>query len=372
VHIAYDQEIVSPYELDLRCGEVIPEFRLALDGHAVVDAQGLDLQRSGDLHTAKTSGRKLDAFIRATTGDDEPGFVVWSPLEKTWYASAQVQVHGTQRTVAPAQHVTILYDASASAVNRDAAKLREFLSAFLARQDSSVRVAIVPFHVAVESPRETTAQGVDALLSDIPLAGATNLADAIDALAAIRPDSRLILITDGINNIGESSRLGHAIAGLTKIRRPLTVVNASRSADDTVLNELARASGGWLLDLNRIDTNAAALSAMQVASRIAFQSASLLIRDVLPQTVMAMGDQSVVVNARSREEFATLPLIAGNGRREIVLRRLESDQEVDLVRRAWARTRLHDLLEAGAPPEELLDHGRHFNQLTPRTSLLIL
>ncbi len=373
VHIAYDQEIaVSPYELDLRYGKALPDFRLSIDGHADVDVQGLDVRRSGDTRSVKTSGRNIDAFVKATASDGESGYVVFSPSEKTWYASARVQVRGSQRSVAPARHITIFYDASASAVHRDAAKLRQFLAAFLARQDPDVRVSVVPFHVLVEGGRDSTAQGLDSLLSEIPIAGATNLADAIDSIANVRKDSRVLLITDGVNNIGESSRLGHAIAGMTKAPREVTIVNASRDADDRVMGELARASGGWLLDLNRIDPGAAAETAMQVPSRIAVQSASPLIRDLLPQLLVATKDQPVVVNARSREEFAALPIISGAARHEIPLRRLDNDEEVDLVRRAWARARLHDLLETGAAPDELLEHGRRFNQLTPRTSLLIL
>src|SRR6185436_5585854 len=45
---------------------------------------------------------------------------------------------------------------------------------------------------------------------------------------------------------------------------------------------------------------------------------------------------------------------------------------IDLVRRAWARARLRSLLDNGAAPEVVLEHGRQFNQLTPRTSLLVL
>src|SRR5581483_3773758 len=373
VHIAYDQEIAgSPYELDLRYGEVIPEFRLSIDGRAIVDATGIDLRRSGDVRTAKSNGSKVDAFVRATTPDEESGYVVFSPSDKTFYATAAVAIHSARRSVTPAHHVTVLYDASASAVQRDAARLREFLAAFLARQDPFVRVAVVPFHVAVENGRETTPQGLDALLADIPLAGATDLAGAIDVLGTVRGDSRLLLVTDGISNIGDSTRLGHSIAALTKLRRNVTVVNASRSADDNVLNDLARASGGWLVDLTRSDPDAAAESAMQLSSRLAFLSTSPLIRDVVPQAILAAADQRAIVNARSREEFTTLPVNAGTAHHEVLLQRLVSDDEVDLVRRAWARARLRELIEQGASPEEVLDHGRRFNELTPRTSLLIL
>ncbi|HXA20293.1 MAG TPA: carboxypeptidase regulatory-like domain-containing protein, partial [Thermoanaerobaculia bacterium] len=66
------------------------------------------------------------------------------------------------------------------------------------------------------------------------------------------------------------------------------------------------------------------------------------------------------------------PVIAGTVRHEIPIEFLDSEEGSDLVRRAWARARLRSLLDSGATPEEVLDHGRRFNQLTPRTSLLVL
>jgi len=131
VHIAYDQELTSsPYELDLHYGAMVDAFDLTIDGDARIDADGVALQNNA-AHLKKT---KLDAFIRATPSDDETALVVWSQADKTWYASARVHVHSNARAIEPASDVTLLYDASGSAVQRDAEKLRQFLAAFLAKQ----------------------------------------------------------------------------------------------------------------------------------------------------------------------------------------------------------------------------------------------
>jgi len=366
VHIAYDQELTSsPYELDLHYGATVEAFDLTIDGDARIDADGLALQ-SNAAHLKKT---KLDAFIRATPSDDETALVVWSQADKTWYASACVHVHSNARAIEPASDVTLLYDASGSAVQRDAEKLRQFLAAFLARQNPSVHVTVIPLHVGLDAARETDAQGLERTLATIPLAGATNLAAAIDSIGSIRAESRVIFVTDGVNNIGDSSRIARAIAA---IHRPITIVNASSTADDNVLGGLARASGGWYIDLTHNDPAAAADSAMRLPSRIDFIAGLPTIRDVLPATVLATTDLTAVVNARSRDPIATFPLIARDTRHVLPARYLDSDDERDLVRRAWARARLRALLDSGAAPEVVLEHGRHFNQLTPRTSLLVL
>jgi len=369
VHISYDQELTSsPYELDLRYGANVKSFDLNIEGDARIDADGLVLHNG----SAQLQNAKLDAVIRAAASDDERALVAFSPSDKTWYASARLRLHSTSRAIDPASDVTLLYDASGSAVQRDQEKLRAFLAAFFAKQSASMRVTVVPFHVAVDAARETDAQGVERTLATIPLAGATNLAAAIESISSARPSSRIVIVTDGINDLGDSSRVARAISAAAALRRPLTIVNASPTGDDNLLGGLARASGGWYVDLAHADPIAAAESAMRLPTRIKLESGTPLIRDVLPSALLATTDLVTTVNARSRIQFSTLPVIAGNARRDFAVRYLDSEEEQDLVRRAWARARLRALLDGGAPPETLLEHGRHFGQLTPQTSLLVL
>ena len=373
VHIAYDQELTSsPYELDLRYGSTIKTFDLTIDGDAQVDADGITLRRGGDISSAHLQDVNLQALVRATPSDDETALVVWSPFDKTWYASARLRVHSTARAIDPAPEITLLYDASGSAVQRDAEKLRAFLAAFLAKQGPSARVKVIPFHVAVDAARETDAQGLDRTLAMIPFAGATNLPAAIESIGSIDAGSRIVIVTDGVNDLGDSSRVARAIAAAAALHRPFTIVNASPTADDNLLGGLARASGGWYVDLAHGDPAAAAESVMRLPTRVHFESALPMIRDVLPSTLLTTTDSIAAVSARSRERIVSLPIIYGGTRHDLAVRQLDGDDEQDLVRRAWARARLRALLDAGSPAEAVLEHGRHFTQLTPRTSLLVL
>lgn len=373
VHIAYDQELTSsPYELDLRYGSTINDFALTIDGDARIDSDSLPLRRIGDTSSVQSHNAKLDAMVRATPPDDETALVAYSPSDKTWYASARVQVRSTARAIDPASDVTLLYDASGSGVQREAGKLRDFLAAFLAKQSPSTRVSVVPFHVAVEASRDSDVQGLERMLATIPLAGATNLAAALESLTSIRAGSRIVIVTDGVNDLGDTARVARAVAAAGALHRPLTIVNASPTADDNLIGGLARASGGWYVDLAHIDPAIAAESVMRLPSRINFASGLPLIRDVLPSSMLATTDAVAIVNARSRDRIVTLPILTANTRHEELVRQLDSEDEVDLVRRAWARAKLRALLDAGAAPEVVLAHGRHFNQLTPQTSLLVL
>ena len=373
VHLAYDQELSSlPYELDLRYGATINDFSLTIDGDARIDADGLALRRIGDTSSVQSTNPKLDATVRATPSNDETAIVAYSPDDKTWYASARLQVRSTARAIEPVSDVTLLYDASGSGVQRDAGKLRDFLSAFLAKQSPSTRVTVVPFHIAVDTPLDTDVSGLERTLATIPMAGATNLAAALESLASIRAGSRIVIITDGVNNLGDSARVARAVAAAGALHRPLTIVNASPAADDNLLGGLARASGGWYIDLAHSDPAAAAESVMRLPSRINFASGLPTVRDVLPSTMLATTDAITIVNARSRDRILTLPILTASTRHETLVRQLDSEAEADLVRRAWARAKLRALLDAGAAPEVVLEHGRHFSQLTPQTSLLVL
>jgi len=372
VHIAYDQELTSnPYELDLRYGASLAKFEVNIESDSRIESDGLDLSRAGDRWSLHRTNFRLDGVIRAVPTKREVALVARSLTDGNWYASAAVNLRSSARVVAPAPHVTILYDASSSAVQRDDAKVLDYLRQLLDRQQGR-GVSVVPFHIAVESAQQTDSAGLEQTLSSIPKAGATNLVALLEQLPAIAAGSRIVLVTDGINSIGDSARLARAVQELAKTHRPLTIVNASPAADDHFLGGLARATGGWYLDLSQIDTASAVAASMRQPELMMLQPGFPPIRDLLPASVLMTNDAAVSVSARSRDAIVSFPVIAGSVRHEIPVEMLETEEGTDLVRRAWARARLRSLLDSGAPPEAVLEHGRQFNQLTPRTSLLVL
>ena len=377
VHIAYDQELTSrPYELDLRYAIDLVAFDLTIDSEGPVESDGMALRRSGSVWNASGKKMKLDGVIRARREARETALVSWSAADGMWYASAPVHVRASARKVDATSHVTLLLDTSSSAVQRDAAKLQAFLSALLARQESSASVSVIPFHIAVDSATETSPVALERTLADLPLAGATNLVAVLERLPVIAasapPDSRLILVTDGIETLGNSRRLARAVDALKKLRRPLTVVNASPSVDDHVLAGLARATEGWYLDLSHMDAALAVDAAMRVPIRANVSGAFASLGDFLPDSLLVSSDIDVAVNARSRERILAFDVFAGDDRYDMPVRHVDSGRNGDLVIRAWARARLRSLLARGASADQVRDHGLRFNQLTPQTSLLVL
>lgn len=368
VFIAYDQELIgNDYVLDLRYGRTM-HFALAIDADGrTVDIEGT-LPRS-----ARGQAERVDGILRVARDARETAFAAHSPEDNAWYASAAVDLVSPSDTVTPAPHVVILYDTSSSSVQQNAARIRSFLAAFLSRQQAWAKADVIPFHIALDRARRiegaATAAGqreLDRVLAEQQPLGATNLLAVVTQLPAIAaslpPATRIVLVTDGLTSLGDSRDVAAAFAKLADLRRPLLVVNAANTADDQLLRNAARATGGWSFDLMRTDPGAAAETAMRLPAEVQTGGG------VVPRSVLIAGEARIAVAVRAQASLTTLTV----ARRELRLRELHDARETSMVRRAWARARLREMLESLATDEELIAHGRAYTQLTPRTSLLVL
>jgi hypothetical protein len=141
--------------------------------------------------------------------------------------------------------------------------------------------------------------------------------------------------------------------------RPLLVVHAAASANDNLIAAAARATGGWAVDLLRTDVDAAVEAAMRFPAAVRLTGP-----EVAPSSLLTSENARFAIAARSRDVLTVL--------HDLPLRELHGEVEASMVRRAWARARLREMLAASAADEDLTAHGRAFTQLTPRTSLLVL
>ncbi|HSP14269.1 MAG TPA: VIT domain-containing protein [Thermoanaerobaculia bacterium] len=377
VHIAYDEELTDhPYALDLRYGMMLSRVEIDIDSDVRVDAEGHMLQGSGSHWTTGKSPLVLDSVIHASRNDNETALTARSPVDGNWYASAAVHVRAAARkSIDWPQQMIVLCDTSGSAVLRDDNKVVDYLRQLMAREQPQA-ARVIPFHVAVDAAQAIDAATLQQALGSTPYAGATSLVTLFEKLPGILatapPTSRIVLITDGVSSLGDSTRLARAVSEFAKLHRRLTVINASPSPDDHLLGRLARATGGWYVDLTQSGTGAAVEITTQRPLLTAFQPALPSTRDMLPSSALLTDDAVITVSARSRDAIVAMPVIAGDVRHDIPLQVLDTEEGADLVRRSWARARLRELLDNGAPPEDVVEHGRQFNQLTPRTSLLVL
>jgi len=365
VYIAYDQDLTADdYVLDVSYRATVPAFEVKIDG--------------GDGATASEE----NGTIRIARDRRETAMTARSPEDGFWYASAALDVFPPRREAVPAAHTLILYDTSASSVQQDRALLRRFLSGLLARQQAWSTADVLPFHVEVGEGRRIENAGMlagarelDLVLDSFQPLGATNLMAVASQLprltASLPPSTRVVLVTDGLTSLGDSRKVAATVAALSALGRPVLVVHATKTANDELLANLARTTGGWTIDLLQTGVDAAIDTAMHLPVAVRLTGS-----DVVPAVLLTSSDARFAIAARAREAFTVLPLAMAttgrSSRRELAVRELRGDVEASMVRRAWARAKLRELLAQGAPDDDLIAHGRAFTQLTPRTSLLVL
>jgi len=350
VFIAYDQELTGDdYTLDVSYRVNVKQFDVKIDaGGAAVSEK--------------------DGVIRIARDARQTAFAARSPEDGLWYASAAADFAPPQREAPPAPHTLILYDTSSSSVQQDHAKLRRFLTQFLARQQAWSTAEVVPFHVDLDDARRinsaaqpAAARELERVLGELQPLGATNLMAVASRLPkmvdALPPSTRIVLVTDGMTSLGDSRNVAAAIARLGALGRPLLVVHATSSANDHLLAKAAHATGGWAIDLLRTPVEQAVEQAMDVPSAIRLDG-------LAPSSVLVARNARIPIAGRSGSAITMI--------RDLPARELHGATEASMVRQAFARALLRELLLDGAPDEELIAHGREYTQLTPRTSLLVL
>jgi tetratricopeptide (TPR) repeat protein len=351
VFIAYDQELTSSdYELDLRYASAVKalDVKIDADGRAVINDA---------------------ALYRVAREEREIAFVASSAQDNTWYASATHDITPRATAALPAPHVVIFYDTSSSSVQQNRALLTQFLSAFLAKQQAWAAADVIPFHVALDDPQRIDNIGtpnatrtLDRILGEQQPFGATNLVAVAKRIREIAnglpPASRIVLVTDGLTSLGDSRDVAATFAKLGDLHRPVLVVNAAPNGDSTLLDRAARVTGGWAIDLTSMPLDAALDTAMRTPIDVRLGD------NVVPARVLSSTPMRIATAMRSTSAITSIL--------DVPLRVLSAPAEVAMVRRAYARAMLRELLARNAPDEELIEHGRAFTQLTPRTSLLVL
>lgn len=365
VFIAYDEELTdADYTLDLRFGAKIGAFDLA------IDAEGREVRIEGDVHT-ESRGEAVNGVVTIARELQPTAFVARSSADGHWYASAAIDTDAPQREATPASHVVILYDTSASAIREDAKLLRRFLTGFLEQQQAWGTADVIPFSLDLEAPQRIErigsaagARELDRTLDALQPLGATNLIAVAERLpkiaAALHPSSRIVLVTDGLSTLGDTRAVAAAFAKLRNLGRPLLIVHAASSANDHLIRNAARTTGGWAIDLKATSIEDALRIAQRIPSRIALDSR------LTPRELLTATPGRFTIAAESRDAITEI------GVQNVALRELHSDVEADMVRRAYARAKLREMLADNVRDDDLIAHGREFNQITPNTSLLVL
>ncbi len=393
VFVAYDQYLVRSgrrlqYGLDCRYGARLRWFHLTIDAEEgfQVEPSSLPLTRSGDEWVGSAFEEEVDAnFTLSREVPSVPtALIEHAPEDNAFYLSLPVQIEADQRLYSRARHVLLLWDVSGSAHDRDLKTLLEFLKLFFHEQQPEVAVTVVPFHYRLEDGvliRNVTDplafQRLERLLADLVPVGGTHLGLVLSSLprllASTPRETRLVLVSDGGNTLTPASSLERAIDSLSVMGKPLLVLNAARPLDPTVLESIARASRGWLINLSRERLSEQVGQAMNRPPQVRVWSSEADFEALTPARPVPGGRRFCVAARLSQPiERGMLSFQLSDRAPEILRFQARSlDPASGLVRSAWARSQLADRL-AAKDERGLYELGMKHRLVTPRTSLIVL
>ena len=387
--LAYEQELpFAPrsegtalrYHLPFAFKEPIPSFTFKVQVHEQDLEPSLESSPLAGLAFKRWQRAFLAEETRENTHLDKP-FTVVLPrtpeakalfLERsgdaTYFAVAVNPRLPKEPKVLPGR-LLLLYDASASARNRDRQRELSVLDAYFRRIGNAV-VRLVVFRDTAEPPREFPIRGgqwqdLRKALETAPLDGATAFG-RLD-LAGESVDE-VLLLSDGLNSLGPAEpRLPKA---------PLTALASASLGDPSRLRSLAERHGGELIDLARA-TDQEALASL-CSRPLAFLRAgyeSGAVEELYPSGGQVLRG-SFLLAGKLRTPGAKLTMQFGYGGRTRFTRVVNFSREEGSeapVRRLWAQKKLAELqLDKVRNAKAIVELGKAFGLVTEGTSLIVL
>lgn len=295
---------------------------------------------------------RLPATLAAVARDPASGEVYFTVSDCRGAAAAAA--------AKPAARLAIAWDASGSRSGVSLAKELAFLEALCLRTGAS-ELALVVFRDRPEAVRTfgSFAQ-LRTALEGLAYDGGTDFA----ALApALTPGTPWLLFTDGMETLaGEPA----TFAG-----RQVTAVVSQTVADREGLRQACGDAGGFLVDLQRMETREAVSLALAPPRRVTGLEGTGI---AAVQGVGAVAAGRVSLTGRLTADAAEVRVTYSDGSlsEPVMLRRADAPED-RLLATAWAAGRVLRLsAQAERNAEELLALGRRFGLVSPATSLLVL
>ena len=266
--------------------------------------------------------------------------------------------------------ITLLWDNSSSAQNRDINKDLSLLQAYI-KQIGNLTIELIPFNIKTEKSRifEITNGNIDDLklvLETMNYDGATSLGN-ID-FTKFQSDE-VFLFTDGMSNYGKTLPQNSKSIVYT--------INSSVTANHNLLRYLAQSSGGVYINLNRFTVKEATSLLMNMNYHfISAQVKSGKAADIYPSK-SAQFYNSFALSGIMQGSSAEVLLNFGFGSTIVYSKsvKINTDNPDDsgLIRRIWAEKKIEELsIFENENKEEITSTGKEYGIVTPNTSLIVL
>lgn len=369
------------------------KFSFSLDLEGV---SGADVRLSNGLKTAKkmtdNESTRLTFNPTERTGAGDYSLSWKSPekvlteigvMDGARYFHTQIPLSVASETRNKPNHVTLVWDASGSGINRDHARELAFLDATF-KSFGDVMVSLIETHVAAEAPKtfDVKKGNWDALrtaLEKIQYDGASNPATWSAQIPSARDNTQqelagfknlTLVFSDGIGNWGQPSA--------TQTVGAVYAISSVAGANAAALRDLAEPTGGQLIDLLKTPAAQAFAELSTARARLVRMRADGADQLVSMSTYAANGMIQISGHLTKDSANVTLDLEMPNGTRlqrslQVKNANRTAGPAPTLAARRWAAMRIAQL-EANARlhQSEILRLGSEFGVVSSRTSLIIL
>lgn len=273
-----------------------------------------------------------------------------------------------KRSKAKPDHITVVWDVSGSAINRDLEKELLILKDYL-NWIKSGTVDLITFSNTLHTSgsfkiKDGKCPELINTLKSVSYDGGTNLG-SID-FKNIQSEE-ILFFTDGVSNFGEETTYN--------FHRPVTAINSSNIADHNLMEFFAASSNGVYIDAFSISEEDAHVMLTHEQKRfIRAEYNKENIKEFYPKTGQAITNQfSCSGIAEGEQNEIKLHFGYGNKITESHTIIVDNSKRIEnsLGERIWAQKKLKSLLVKGNS-EEIKAHGKKFSLVTPGTSLIVL
>jgi tetratricopeptide (TPR) repeat protein len=309
------------------------------------------------------------AFLLPKQADRQRIFVEEQAGETYFYLSLNPKVIRKPKTLP--KKIGLIWDASASAGNRDLEKELAVLDAYFSTI-GELTVSLVVFRNEVEKPEEFTIRGGDwktlaDILRKLPNDGGTQLG-AVD-LTQYACDE-FLLCTDGVSNFGASE--------LVRGPAPIYVLNSSPVAEHAYLRYLAQASAGAYLNLARLSGKEAQAKLVSLPyAFLGLRQDGDKVKETYPRSAVPV-DGSFSLAGMLKGKGAAITLDFGLGGKVLHSEKIPLDRKAHasdsgLARRIWAQKKIAELeLRPNRYEDDITALGKEHAIVTRNTSLIVL
>jgi hypothetical protein len=265
--------------------------------------------------------------------------------------------------------IALLWDISGSAQKRNLSRETALLNDYFSRLNN-ITVHLVPFHINTLPQEQFVIQNGDAgalirRLLSFSFDGGTQLG-AID----LHPftDDEVLMVSDGMSTFGKAT--------ISLSDKPVTLINSSPAPDYSYLKNIAKQTGGKLIDLNTLEPEAA-LNELTKES-LHFIRAVYNPNDVLDLTTPVTNNlqNGFAISGELKKDAATVKLEFGFGNTVTQVKSItikKGSRPAPNIGRIWASTTIDNLdLESEPNKQSITDLGKQFSIVTRYTSLLVL